>query len=752
MVDKVTLEKLKMVAEKRGGKCLAPAFLGRLEKHTFKCKRDHTWETTAASVINGSWCKLCYHQDRKKYTIEDFQKLAANKGGECLSIEYKNHESKLLLRCSNNHIWKASVASLVKGQWCAQCEYERRRKYSVESLRSIAHERGGNCLSQEYISPQTHYSWRCRNGHVWKNTMQGAKEVWCKECNLIERKRQSLAKLSQIAESKGGLLISKEFTTLANKYQWKCDKNHMWKASGASIIQGGSWCPICYETTASKKRESKIEKIKKIITDKHGLLLDYSTKDGITFYKVMCANKHIWTTRLGTLLKGSWCQKCSVDRTRLPIQKAVELAKQNRGYCLSRKYKNSQTKLKWKCEKGHTWYAPLDTIKNQKSWCKICAYEHVGDSRKIGIDKMHEVAHAKGGVCLSSEYTSIRKKLQWKCKNGHIWWAEPFGILNGQWCPECARGRSERACQLVFEVLFETHFAKCRPDWLLYENKRRLELDGYNKELALAFEYNGEQHYKSGRLFSKNISFERRKQLDEYKLYACKKNGTSLIIVPYTVNYESLPEYIYTQCINVGIKPLKHFSAIDIYKLDIFSSNKLKEMQHIAESKGGKCLSSFYINSGTKMEWQCKYGHRWKAAPAHVKYGYWCPHCSHTAKKTLNQMVQLAKRYEGLCLSSQYINIHTKLNWQCKMGHIWEATPINIQAGHWCPVCTSNAHFTISKLQEIARTKNGKCLSETYALGKKLLWKCEKGHKWEEFVTPVLHKNKWCPCCLDKNS
>ena len=35
----------------------------------------------------------------------------------------------------------------------------------------------------------------------------------------------------------------------------------------------------------------------------------------------------------------------------------------------------------------------------------------------------------------------------------------------------------------------------------------------------------------------------------------------------------------------------------------------IKDMQGIAEARGGKCLSTEYVNSNTHLEWECSEGH-----------------------------------------------------------------------------------------------------------------------------------------------
>ena len=116
--------------------------------------------------------------------------------------------------------------------------------------------------------------------------------------------------------------------------------------------------------------------------------------------------------------------------------------------------------------------------------------------------------------------------------------------------------------------------------------------------------------------------------------------------------------------------------------------NPLKEMQEIARSRDGKCLSIEYKNSKTHLEWECANGHRWSAVPDSIKHGNsWCPKCAHNTKLTLDIFKEIAERRGGKCLSKTYVNNSTLMKWECSEGHIWNATGQHIRRGVWCSKC-----------------------------------------------------------------
>lgn len=62
----------------------------------------------------------------------------------------------------------------------------------------------------------------------------------------------------------------------------------------------------------------------------------------------------------------------------------------------------------------------------------------------------------------------------------------------------------------------------------------------------------------------------------------------------------------------------------------------IEDAQNVAESRGGKCLSTEYYNSyHKKMLWSCKNGHVWRTQYRHIREGHWCPQCG--ARKAVTQ-------------------------------------------------------------------------------------------------------------------
>jgi hypothetical protein len=257
----------------------------------------------------------------------------------------------------------------------------------------------------------------------------------------------------------------------------------------------------------------------------------------LTKYEWECEYGHRWFAVPYHIVKGSvWCSKCGGTR-KLSYEEVYTIGTDNEFILQStiEEYKNNKTKLNWLCKNGHIFKSRTNDIKTGYG-CIYCA-----GLNKPDISKLQNHAKNKGGKLLSKKYIMCESKYEWECEKKHTWLASWHGIQRGNWCPYCKSFKSELDCRNIFETYFKAKFKKCR---IIPYNNSKLELDGYNEELKIAFEYNGAQHYKYVKLYHSNkATFEYQQQKDIFRRQWCKENNILLITIPYTEN-SNLKEFI----------------------------------------------------------------------------------------------------------------------------------------------------------------------------------------------------------------
>ena len=126
---------------------------------------------------------------------------------------------------------------------------------------------------------------------------------------------------------------------------------------------------------------------------------------------------------------------------------------------------------------------------------------------------------------------------------------------NARPIPRQSKGEIE--CRRVLEELFYPRkFPSERPDFLknpVTGNNWNLELDCYNRELRLAVEYNGVQHYKYNKMMHRSHDhFLNQKYRDDMKMRMCKDAGVNLITVPYNVKNEDIRNFLVVELRKLG--------------------------------------------------------------------------------------------------------------------------------------------------------------------------------------------------------
>jgi hypothetical protein len=243
-------------------------------------------------------------------------------------------------------------------------------------------------------------------------------------------------------------------------------------------------------------------------------------------------------------------------------------------------------------------------------------------SKKILLEEIQSVGIKKGYFLLSTEYKEIHKPLLWMCQYGHEFNKSFNDIKRGRHCAICGQHLGEQFTRYCFEKLLEVKFNKTRPSWLVGKNGNIIELDGYNEELQIAFEYQGEQHYRKNHIFSN----KNQKVNDNIKKKILQEKNIILFIIPHTILLIDIPQYLKKTFSGIGLD----FNDVPIYLNDYIpnmQNNNIIFFKNLCKERGGECLSNVYYNSDTKLKIKCEFGHEFFSRGGNLKKGHWCPTC-----------------------------------------------------------------------------------------------------------------------------
>ncbi len=626
------------------------------------------------------------------------QKLAEKKGGKCLSEKYVNSKTKLEWKCKSGHIWKAVRHHINEGHWCPKCGHIRSanlQKSNIKEFQEIALSRGGTCLSHNYLTSKNSLKWRCVSGHVWETAPMNIKRgSWCPKCAIKKSalsRSSNIIEMKKLAKSRKGMCLSNKYINNNVKLTWQCEKKHIWRAVPSSI-KSGTWCLRCAHLLISeKKAKHKFEECSKIAKKRGGMCIS-SKNNNLKVLDFVCSKGHKWSTKSEYVFRGSWCPKCSLragkDAVRLTLDQMRDIANSRGGFCLSNIYINANTHLKWKCKFGHIWNAVPAQIK-KGHWCPTCN-QCVGERicrryfEKIFNSKFLKVRPSwlitKTGKRMELDGYSEELKIAFEYQ-GRQHYEDVTFFNNGQSFINRNDNdvQKKKLCQIrgvfLIEIPHTVKFEKIG-EYIVNECRNaRIRLPDKFSLLELS----DLEVYDPGQMaLFKKIALEKRGEClsngyfnAKTKLkWRCEKNHL----------WEATPD---------SIKRGSWCNICANSKRQLYKKLTLAEMQDLAINNGGRCLSQKYVDVKTKLNWQCSAGHKWEAAPMKIKYGTWCPECGGVKKKTIEEMKKFAEKKGGSCISQKYINVKTKLLWECAKGHRWEAIPESVVNGHWCRKCNN---------------------------------------------------------------
>jgi predicted nucleic acid-binding Zn-ribbon protein len=180
--------------------------------------------------------------------------------------------------------------------------------------------------------------------------------------------------------------------------------------------------------------------------------------------------------------------------------------------------------------------------------CGVCTLGRLHPDRRNSMANTHEELSAEFDLQKNHPLTpndivaGTNKDLWWNCTTvsrtpcGHSWPAKGSS-RSRTGCPKCKKKTQAKVYNLVKELLpqfDDIRFDYKHPKLRFSRTNRKMELDVWIPDLSIGIEYQGEGHYEPQSQWGGEEEFKKGLKRDAQKKEACKKEGITLIEVPYT--------------------------------------------------------------------------------------------------------------------------------------------------------------------------------------------------------------------------
>ena len=308
------------------------------------------------------------------------------------------------------------------------------QKLTLEYVKDKIEEVGYKLLSDEYVDNRTKLTILCDKGHeytvTWNNFKSG------KRCPYCIGRHKTIGEIKKFVSTsaKGYVCLSDKYINNSEKLKFKCDKGHEYSATLANFQQGRR-CSVCGILKVSGAKRFTIDYIKKetkrIAMGYTCISTEYNNANSKIKFK--CDKGHEYDATWAHFINGRRCPTCfGRGKTITDIKKLVmKLAK---GYeCLSEEYVNAHTPLLLKCDKGHEYTVTWNNFQ-QGNRCIECAGLKALTPKEMK-SKFKEIAPEY--KCLSTVYVNTKTKIKVECDKGHKYSTTWNNFVAGKRCRVC---------------------------------------------------------------------------------------------------------------------------------------------------------------------------------------------------------------------------------------------------------------------------------------------------------------------------
>lgn len=744
---------------------------GSTKKLIWKCEKGHEWPASIRTRVKGHGCPFCSKRmvasgenDLGTSRPELIQEWAT--GNPPIETFSPSSPLKVRWNCkkSASHQYSMSVSSRVSSRSnpCLICNL-RTFVPGENDLRTLHPSLASEWSKTNSLSPRDYMpnskvivAWECHEGHKFEMSIRdrAQKDKKCPTCIAekvsSEKSAQLFQKAQDVAKKHGGTVRRSESLSMMSKLEFTCKEGHVFSMTIRAVVVRGGWCVLCRLGIPENQEQAS----NLLALSGYQLLTQFaSLSERVTAKCLECGDER--TTKY-YVFRDIPCSH--VNRSKASAQSRLEDSVADRGGILkSNRILSLSQEYSFICADGHEFTRTGSAVVSG-SWCREC-------SAFVTESKIRQLISSRGGVLISElpQELNGQSKIMLRCSRGHEFendWNHMAGKRRA-WCQICSKGsKSEEIARTTFKQLFGKDFKKRRPKWLINNRGRQMELDGFEPELGIAFEYQGRQHFEDVGVYRMGKKLAQRKLDDETKRRLCAEHGVHLVELRWDQSYEDFASVIRD---SLGDKASEFGvdwrTPINIEEAFI-RDDRLDELRDALATRGLILLSKKWIDVSYRYKIKCgECGHSFNQSARSYLNSRGVAGCKKCAmKKTaalhanrllgFEKLEEIARRFEASVVSTTYVDVKTTYEWKCNQGHSVRRTiPSIAKSGHLCLECNSTRD-TMADLVAFADSFGGRLLSPKFSkFVDKYEWECKNKHLIVRSWSSMKGSKSFCHTC-----
>ena len=379
-------------------------------------------------------------------------------------------------------------------------------------------------------------------------------------------------------------------------------------------------------------------------------------------FLVSCGNGHEFEINFEPLPKRHPCLECRIKRKEEEAKELIE----EKGYNLLgiKIEKKRANHLPYSLLEGHRWQSKLADIRRGVR-CSECyfLFPDISLANLTKNQKEHLITEAIAPTVKKLGGTVHRSKIidrnngkteymvDVSCENGHRWETSAYTIKKGHWCDCNTYNVQETICRALLEHITNKSFPKKGFGYLIHAERKWSLMAIMSFQSDLNTKVSATRNYEFIEFFyNSEKKFKQRQKDDELKRKLCKRNKVHLIEIPYFIPKNELQQYLTTSINAFSLNLNLNTEKLEIDSIKTGKNAELEKLKQIASDYGGKLISKNYIDSQTKLEFECSKGHRWKAVRTSINQGSWCGN-----EECVNELLALRVRTKSISKMKSFL-------------------------------------------------------------------------------------------------